>query len=140
MPEKDGNKFDGEKKSGAILIMKRKFLGKAGAWCMTRKELQKLLDKQNMTAGDMLQIGKSYLRGDVLKDVTAAERWLERAVAQEAPLESALAMSLLATEVYGRNYAVSEQDFEDMKEEAEKQKDTELAILLQIAEQERKKE
>lgn len=107
---------------------------------MTRKELQKLLDKQNMTAGDMLQIGKSYLRGDVLKDVTAAERWLEKAVALEAPLESALAMSLLATEIYGREYAVAEKDYQVMKEEAERQKDTELEILLQIAEWERKKE
>ena len=107
---------------------------------MTKEEMQKLLDLKNPTAEEMLQIGRAYLRGEVLRDLTAAGAWLEKAVEQETPPASAWAMSLLATRIYGGEFAISEEDYQAMKKDAEGKVDTELEILLQIAEQERKKE
>ena len=100
---------------------------------MTREQLQKLIDKTNLTAKEMRFIGEAYLRGDVIKDKVAAEGWLMKVVEREEPIESALAMLLIGKEILGVEQVISEKDYEDMKIELEmSEKNEELEMLTKI--------
>lgn len=97
---------------------------------MTREQLQKQIDKANHTAREMRLIGESYLKGDVIKDKVAADAWLMKVVEMEEPVESALAMIVIAKEILGVEEVISEKDYEDMKKEIKiSEKNEELEIL-----------
>ena len=83
---------------------------------MKREELQKAIDQAVYLSQDdsdlMLQIGKSYLHGEVIKDPVAAKAWLERILEQGESPQAVKAMELLGREVLKKDRILSEEDYE----------------------------
>lgn len=82
------------------------------------EELQNAIEQSSKTrdAGEksaerMLQIGESYLRGDVLKDPVAAQAWLERVLEQGEIPQAVTAMELIGREVLHQKMILSELDY-----------------------------
>lgn len=86
---------------------------------VTREELQKMIDQPDKQASQMREIGQSYLRGDVLKDVVAAESWLMKVIEAEDAKESPLAMALIAKEILGKEQLLSDEDYLEIRKELE---------------------
>ena len=84
---------------------------------LEKKELQKLIDKEEKTPEEMRIIGESYLRGDVLRDNMAAEAWLQKVIDSGDSKDSIIAMTLLMREIYGIDNVISEKDYQTMQEE-----------------------
>lgn len=82
-----------------------------------KNELQKLIDKEEKTPKEMRIIGESYLRGDVLRDNTAAEAWFQKVIDSGDSKDSIIAMILLMRGIYGIDNVISEKDYQAMKEE-----------------------
>lgn len=94
-----------------------------------KKELQKLIDKEEKTPEEMRMIGESYLRGDVLRDNTAAEAWLQKVIDSGDSKDSIIAMILLMRGIYGIDNVISEKDYQAMKEE-EREKVKEMLDVI----------
>lgn len=94
-----------------------------------KKELQKLIDKEEKTPEEMRMIGESYLRGDVLRDNTAAEAWLQKVIDSGDSKDSIIAMILLMRGIYGIDNVISEKDYQAMKEE-EREKVKEILDVI----------
>lgn len=86
---------------------------------MEKDKLQKLLDKDRPSAREMRQIAEAYLRGDVLKDYTAAEAWLHKVIDSGDNEDSMIAMVLLVREILGIDEVISVQDYKAMKTDYE---------------------
>ncbi|MBR2851381.1 MAG: hypothetical protein IKB91_03205 [Anaerotignum sp.] len=99
---------------------------------MNLKELQMCIDKAAHTPEDMRKIAETYLRGDVLQDLVAAEGWLMKVIESEEGKESMIAMVLLAREVLGKEQSVSEKDLAAMEEAFEKSTGKERETFLYI--------
>ena len=84
---------------------------------LEKNELQKLIDKEEKKPEEMRIIGESYLRGDVLRDNTAAEAWLQKVIDSGDSKDSIIAMTLLARGIYGMDNIISEKDYRAMQEE-----------------------
>lgn len=103
---------------------------------MKRDELQKMIDQSDHNAEYMRKIGESYLRGEVLRDLVAAECWLNKAVEMEDEKESVIAMALIARNILGKDQVFSDGDYLHMKKEyetAEGEKKKELELFLSFA-------
>lgn len=94
-----------------------------------KKELQKSIDKEEKTPEEMRMIGESYLRGDVLRDNTAAEAWLQKVIDSGDSKDSIIAMILLMRGIYGIDNVISEKDYQAMKEE-EREKVKEMLDVI----------
>jgi len=99
---------------------------------MKRKDLQERIDKPDHTPEDMRKIAEAYLRGDVLRDLVAAEGWLMKTIECEDGKESMIAMVLLAREVLGKERAVSEKDLSALRDAYEKSMGNEQETYLYI--------
>ena len=102
---------------------------------MRKEDLQAKINQADHTAEDMRRIAECYLRGDVLRDVIAAEAWLSRAIACEDGKESMIAMVLLAKEILGKERAVSEEDRAEIEKafgESEEEREKYLYIMREL--------
>ena len=99
---------------------------------MNQKELQKRIDKPDHTPEDMRKIAEAYLRGDVLRDLVAAEGWLMKAIESEDGKESLVAMILLAKEILKKEHAISEADQADMEKSFAEGTEEEQEKLLYV--------
>lgn len=103
---------------------------------LTREKLQKMIDQSDKQARQMIEIGQSYLRGDVLKDEVAAEGWLMKAIDTEDREEAPIAMEILIKEILKREQVLSDGDYLQMRKEyevAEGEKKKELELFLSFA-------
>lgn len=103
---------------------------------MTREELQAKIDKEHQDAKNMRKIGESYLRGDVIHDMVAAEAWLMKVIEQEDGKEAPIAMALIARNIMGKQEVFSDADYLDMKQRlamAEGAEREELEKILSFA-------
>ncbi len=103
---------------------------------MTREELQKMIDQPDKEAKQMREIGQSYLNGDVLKDMVAAESWLMKAIETEDREEASIAMAIYVKEILKKEQILSDEDYIQIKEEyqlATGEKKDELETLLNFA-------
>lgn len=103
---------------------------------MTKEELQERIDRNNTSPENMRRIAESYLKGDVVRDLVAAEAWLMKVIEQEDMEESPLAMALLIKEVMGREQVMTEQEYLEIKKDIETAEGLEkerLENLLEIA-------
>lgn len=101
---------------------------------MNQKELQKRIDKPDHTPEDMRKIAESYLRGDVLRDLVAAEGWLMKAIESEDGRESMVAMILLVREILKKEHAISEADHKELEKafaEGTKEEREKLLYIMQ---------
>lgn len=108
---------------------------------MTKEELQKRIEESIRDAKGMREIGEVYWRGDVLRDPVAAEAWLMKAIEQDDPLESDLAMAFLVKKILGKDQIISDMDYQTLKEEREKigdKPDRELELLISFATEKQK--
>ena len=99
---------------------------------MNQKELQKRIDKPDHTPEDMRKIAEAYLRGDVLRDLVAAEGWLMKTIECEDGKESLVAMILLAKEILKKEHAISEADQADMEKSFAEGTEEEQEKLLYV--------
>ncbi len=109
---------------------------------MTIEELQERINQKDKSAEEMRKIGESYLRGDVLKDLVAAEGWLQRVVESEDSIEAPIAMALIAKELLGKEQILSDADFLAIKREwevSEGENRKELETLLGLATEKQKR-
>lgn len=78
---------------------------------MTKEELQKKIDDGEWDLQNMKEIAKSYLRGDIIHDTTAAEAWLRKIIDREEGIYSMEAMALLAKEIWKKEEILSDEDY-----------------------------
>lgn len=64
----------------------------------------------------MLEIGKAYLEGTVLKDLTAAEAWLTRAMCEEENALAVEAMELIGHHIAGKEQILTDEDYKNIRE------------------------
>ena len=77
--------------------------------------LQKLIDEADGNQKAMLEIGKWYLEGVVVKDWTAAEAWLTRAMEMEENVLSVQAMELFIRTIEGKAQILTDEDYIEIK-------------------------
>lgn len=101
---------------------------------MEREELQQLIDTCT-GAQAMVTIAREYLRGSVLRDPTAAEGWLIKAIASEDPVYSPRAMGILAREILEKDPVIPPEDVPHIQAgllSATARERTELEELLRL--------
>ena len=74
--------------------------------------LQDMIDHSDNDQKQMLEIGKSYLNGVVLKDLTAAEAWLTKAMNVEENALAVQAMELIGYHIAGREQILTDEDYQ----------------------------
>ncbi len=103
---------------------------------MKKETMQVWINHAN-TPEMMRRIGEAYLDGIILKDLTAAEAWLLKAVEANDPIESPKAMALIARRVLGISEVIPETDLTDIRTrlpDAQNAEREEMEILLKIGE------
>lgn len=100
---------------------------------MDRETMQRLIDRCS-DPKTMLTIAEEYLEGTVLRDAVAAEAWLMRAIEAEDPLESPKAMAVLASEILRKGEILSDQDYLDIRRQAQTAVGQEREALLNLLE------
>ena len=103
---------------------------------MTKEKMQERLDKKEKSPWEMREIAEAYLRGDVLKDMVAAEGWLMKVIETEDTKEAPCAMALIARNILGKEQVFSDEDYLKMKEDlktAKVDERKELEELLSFA-------
>ena len=103
---------------------------------MTKEKLQKMISQAEHRPEYMRRIGESYLRGDVLRDIVAAEGWLLKAIETEDAKEAPIAMAIYVKEILKKEQILSDEDYIQIKEEYESatgKKKAELETLLDFA-------
>jgi hypothetical protein len=105
---------------------------------MEQAELQKLISKENHSQQEALHIGESYLHGEVLKDLVAAEAWLLRVLDMGETEATVRAMELLQQEVWKEKSTLEKQDIQTIQQEltsAEGERKRYLEALLKMISQ-----
>lgn len=101
---------------------------------MEREAFQKLIDS-GTTAERMTCIAGEYLRGSVIRDLTAAEGWLMKAIEEDDPVYSPRAMGILAREILKKKQVIPPGDVADLLARlpaATDRERSELEALLQL--------
>lgn len=98
----------------------------------TRQQLQELIEQAGSDTSAMLSIGESYIRGDVLKDLTAAEAWLTRVLESGDTPEAVRAMKLLGKDIWKKEELISEADFHEIERELKLAKGEKREVLLEL--------
>lgn len=104
---------------------------------MEIEELQCMIDRADASPELMLEIGRAYADGEILRDPTASEAWLLRAAASGNNIPAAKAMELLLRKKESAEKMISDQDYaviyEDWKN-AEGEERAYLEYLLKLRE------
>lgn len=74
--------------------------------------LQDMINHSDNDQKQMLEIGKSYLNGVVLRDLTAAEAWLTKAMHMEENALAVQAMELIGHHIAGREQILTDEDYQ----------------------------
>lgn len=102
---------------------------------MTREEIQIKIDKTEQTPEDMRLIAESYLRGDIIKDLVAAEAWFFKVIETGDNKDAMISMMLLAKKILGKEYVISKKELEDLERKqklSEGEEKIKLNELLEI--------
>ena len=86
---------------------------------MTLKELQKRIDTAENNPSQMLEIGKEYAEGTIIRDFTAAQAWLLAVTETGENTEAVEAMRILAEKIWKTEEVLTDRDYEDICRELE---------------------
>lgn len=109
---------------------------------MTKEELQKKINYGEQDIQSMKEIAESYLRGDIIRDTTAAEAWLRKIIDREEGIYSMEAMALLAKEIWKKEEILSDEDYLyicQIYQQTYGEERKELEYLLSLATESQKK-
>ena len=101
---------------------------------MESQEFQQMIDSCT-TAEHMVAIAGAYLSGTVVRDLTAAQGWLMKAIEADDPVVSPQAMGILARQILKRDRVIPPGDVPDLRSRwtlAEGREREELEALLKL--------
>lgn len=105
--------------------------------------IQQMIDHSENHQRMMLEIGKWYLEGTVLKDFTAAEAWLTRAMNMEENALSVQAMELIGHRITGKVQILTDEDYRTIQKrlsDAPEEESEYLRALEKLGREERRKQ
>lgn len=97
------------------------------------RNMQYMLDRAENDQLLMLEIGRQYLESTILKDPTAAEAWLTRAMCAKENALAVQAMELIGHHIAGKERILTDEDYKSIREKLSDAAEAENEYLQALA-------